>query len=483
MKCVPFRHISAISYATLLLFNQEAHAQSLETQAEQTEQGNIQALRNELDQRIKELEALKRKLADEEASFQRLSRAIDSGKLATERGAGGQDVNGLPVGAAATGGATAAVQAVQSTTTAQNTPTDQGAAPAGAATPQEQNAGQPAQQGQQAAPNANQPVGQAPVADTRPPAVAPIFDQPGVLTPRHTLVVEPYFQYGYSSQNQLSLVGYTIIPALLIGLINVSEVKTTTLIGGVAMRYGLTNRMEVEVRVPYVYQSNDVVARQIFTGAASNSVISSNGHNIGDVEMTLRYQLNEGGPDKFYYVGWLRFKTETGKSPFDVVTDCVTTCIANTTGTGLPLQQPTGTGFYAIQPGLTWLFPTDPVVFFGNFSYLHSFGADKSLTLIDGTQEPLGKVQPGDIWGFNVGMGLSLNEKASVSIGYDQSIVLPTSQNGQTVPGSVRVTLGTLLIGYSYRLSPKTTLNFSIGAGLTRDTPDLTLTLRVPMSF
>ena len=145
--------------------------------------------------------------------------------------------------------------------------------------------------------------------------------------------------------------------------------------------------------------------------------------------------------------------------------------------------EPTGSGFLAVQPGLTWLYPSDPVVFFGNFSYLHSFGKDESLTLLDGATEPLGKIQPGDIWGFNIGMGLALNEKASVSIGYDMSIVQPTSQNGQTVVGSVRTVLGTLLIGYSYRVTPKTTLNFSIGAGLTRDTPDLTLTMRVPISF
>ena len=125
----------------------------------------------------------------------------------------------------------------------------------------------------------------------------------------------------------------------------------------------------------------------------------------------------------------------------------------------------------------------DPVVFFGNFSYLHSFGKDESLTLLDGVKEPLGKVQPGDVYGFNVGMGLSLNEKASISLGYDQSIVLTTKQDGVAVPGTTRLILGTLLLGYSYRLSPKTTLNFTIGAGLTRDTPDLTLTLRVPMSF
>lgn len=481
MKCVRFRQIRAISYAALLAFSVETHAQSLETQAAQADQANIKALRIEVDQRLKELEALKRKLADEEANFQQLSRRLNAGQLDTRRATGGTDVNGMPVGAAATGGATAAVQAVQADQAAQaGAPAS---AQSGAAAQGDQNAGNNAgNTAQQGTPTT--PVGQAPVADTRPPAVAPIFDQPGVLTPRHTFVVEPYFQFGYASENQISLVGYTIIPALLIGLINVNEVKTTTLTGGVAFRYGITNRMEFEVRVPYVYQWNDVVAREPFVGTAANTTISSSGHDIGDVEMTLRYQFNQGGPDKFYYVGWLRLKTATGKSPFDVVTDCVVSCVASTTAnTGLPLQQPTGSGFLAIQPGLTWLFPTDPVVFFGNFSYLHSFGKDESLTLLNGVTEALGKIQPGDIWGFNIGMGLSLNEKASVSIGYDQSIVLPTSQNGQTVPGSVRVVLATLLIGYSYRLSPTTTLNFSIGAGLTRDTPDLTLTLRVPLSF
>ena len=69
------------------------------------------------------------------------------------------------------------------------------------------------------------------------------------------------------------------------------------------------------------------------------------------------------------------------------------------------------------------------------------------------------------------------------SIGYDQASVGKTRQNGQTSAGSVRVQLGTLLLGYSLRLSDKRTLNLTLGAGLTRDTPDISLTLRVPMSF
>ncbi|KJK00245.1 acetate kinase [Burkholderiaceae bacterium 26] len=328
------------------------------------------------------------------------------------------------------------------------------------------------------------PVGKPPEPPDRPPRIAQIFDEPSALTPPGKVVVEPSLQMAYSSSDRVALVGYTIIPALLIGLIDVRQVKTTTLTGTVALRYGLARRWELEARVPYVYSASDTVSRELFTGTATDNAFSSHGRGIGDVELTARYQINAGGVDKPFYIGWLRFKTRTGKDPFDVTTDCVTRCVSNTTGTGLPLQQPTGSGFFAVQPGLTWLFPTDPAVFFGSISYLHNFERkDVSLNLVDGSKQFLGNVKAGDIIGLNFGMGLALNEKASFSIGYDQSIIAPTKQNGQRVPGSVRTILGTLLVGYSYRLSPKMSLNLSVGAGLTRDTPDLTVTLRLPIQF
>ena len=56
-------------------------------------------------------------------------------------------------------------------------------------------------------------------------------------------------------------------------------------------------------------------------------------------------------------------------------------------------------------------------------------------------------------------------------------------QNGDPVRGSVRTQLASLLMGYSYRYSDKTAFSISVGAGLTRDTPDLTLNLKIPMSF
>jgi hypothetical protein len=80
-------------------------------------------------------------------------------------------------------------------------------------------------------------------------------------------------------------------------------------------------------------------------------------------------------------------------------------------------------------------------------------------------------------------MGLALNERASFSIGYDHNSVGRMRQNGEVIPGSVRVQLGTLLLGYSYRMKNNRTLSVSVGAGLTRDTPDVTLMVRMPFSF
>src|SRR5690606_15430634 len=151
-------------------------------------------------------------------------------------------------------------------------------------------------------------VGQAPEESTRPPEVAQIFDQPGVLTPRGTLVLEPSLQTGYYSNDRVALIGYTVIPAILLGLIDVRQVKTTSLSVGLAARYGLANRFELELKVPYLYLRGDTVSREIFTGSAQDSVFSADGSGLGDIEMTARYQLPNKGSDRPFYVLWLRYK-------------------------------------------------------------------------------------------------------------------------------------------------------------------------------
>ncbi len=101
------------------------------------------------------------------------------------------------------------------------------------------------------------------------------------------------------------------------------------------------------------------------------------------------------------------------------------------------------------------------------------------------TQGPVyvGDVDPGDVFGFNFGMGLALNEKSSFSLGYDGASVAKTKINGVDAVNASRIQLGTLLLGYSQRLTPSTSMALTVGVGVTRDTPDVTLGLRVPISF
>lgn len=381
-----------------------------------------------------------------------------------------------------------ATQQTQQQNTQQQNPQTQQQPQGGAQNPQAQQQPQGGQQNPQAQqqpqgnqqnpqaqqtrpPNAPpQTVGQAPKREEKPPEVAPIFQQPGVLTPKGKVVFEPSLQYAYSTNDRVAIVGFTIIPALTIGLIDVRTVNRTTWTAAVTTRYGLTNRSEIELRIPYVYRNDSTISRPIGTGAPADTAFNASGQYLGDIEATMRYQFNDGGLDRPYYIGTLRVKSRTGRDPFEVSTTSIGPTLTN-----IENELPTGTGFWGVQPGLTVLYPSDPAVFFGSMTYLYNFTRD-----VGGT---FGKVDPGDIFGFNFGMGLALNEKASFSVGYDHAAVQKPKQNGVDTPNARMLQLGTLLLGWSYRLSPRTNMNLSLGIGVTRDAPDLQLTARFPTRY
>ena len=290
-----------------------------------------------------------------------------------------------------------------------------------------------------------------------------IDEQRGVLSPKGKLSIEPSVKYTLSTSNQVSIIGYSILPALVIGLIDVRSVDSNSITGAIALRYGLTDRVELEYKVPYLYRDDTTGSRDI-AGSDKEVVFNSNGNGLGDMEASIRYQLNKpGGPGPFY-VGGIRVKAKNGKDPFEVPID-------NTTE--LPEELPVGSGFWGVQPSVTVIYPSDPVVFFSSLNYLWN---------VERTVKGR-KIDPGDSIGVNFGMGFALNEKTSMSIAYDQSAISSNKQDGARLGNSKTTYVGSLIFGTSYKLGENTSFGISLGVGVTEAAPDLDLTLRVPFSL
>jgi hypothetical protein len=238
----------------------------------------------------------------------------------------------------------------------------------------------------------------------------------------------------------------------------------------------VTNRLELEAKLPYVYRNDDSVSRDPANPSAVDTAFNATGNGVGDIEFGARYQLNQPGSDGPYYIAGLRLKTRTGKDPFEV------SYVPGSTATSsLQEELPTGSGFYALQPSLSVIYPSDPAVFFGGINYMKNFSRDVNKALLPG--QYFGKVEPGDAAGFNFGMGLALNERAAFSLGYEHTYVGKTKVDGAAPAGATSTQLASLLMGYSYRVNNRSSVSLTLGAGLTRDTPDTQLTLRVPITF
>ena len=305
-------------------------------------------------------------------------------------------------------------------------------------------------------------------------------DVGGVLSPKGRLTIEPSIGVAYSSVNRIAIEGFTILPALLVGVIDVVEADRDSYAARLSARYGITNRLEVELTGSYLYRDDATRSREFLTGAVEESIYKAQGEGFGDLELGLRYQFRRRSSTSPFFVGNLRVKSDTGSDPFKI---SKTTTLDGQAQFSTEL--PTGSGFWSVNPSLTFMYPTDPVVFFGNVGYLWTKEDDKGTYLdAEGNLRGFGDVDPGDAYRMSFGLGLGLNETSSFSISY--SLDQFTRTRIQTaidpeISGS-DVTVGRLMVGYSLRLSNGMPFNLAVGIGATEDAPDTDLTVRIPFS-
>ena len=321
------------------------------------------------------------------------------------------------------------------------------------------------------------PVGEAPaMASTENKAAevqGALPEGARVLTPPGKFVVESGIEYSRSSSNRLVFRGVEIVPGIQLGLVDANDVAGDMAGGSVTLRSGVTDRIELAARIPYYYRHDlvTVLSQQVNTNQpAGTQTTSLEGHDLGDIELSARYQINRGiTPGSPIFVGGLTAKSTTGTGPFDVKFD----------GSGVATTLATGSGFWAVSPSITMLYPSDPVVLYATLGYNHSFGYNINKTI--GTTL-VGNVDPGDTVSLSMGFGFALNPQFSFSLGFSNTYVFVTrTELGSTLQRSNTAEGGSLSVGWSYVFSPTFTLSTNFDFGVTSDAPGLHVAFRMPL--
>lgn len=324
----------------------------------------------------------------------------------------------------------------------------------------------------------------------RPPAqeVAVLAEQGSVLTKAGRLTLEPTLEYARDDRNRFVFRGIEIPQSVLVGVFDINESRQDVFSAAGVVRYGLSNRIEVGVKVPYIYRQDTAVLvplvqnpPQSGTGTVNTSV---DGSGLGDIELMARYQINDGTGGWPFLTANVQVVTPTGTNPFEI----------KRTALGNATKAATGFGFWGVQPSITAIMPTDPATLFGVIGYNWNFGKDVDVRISDAQ---IDHVSPGSGPNLTMGLGLALNERASVSFAYAHNWIFPTKstirpiniQNGIPTLGDPLTTktrdlqIGRLLFGVSYRVNQNTTINWTVELGATDDATDLRTSLRIPISL
>ena len=231
-----------------------------------------------------------------------------------------------------------------------------------------------------------------------------------------------------------------------------------TLTNTLFLEKGVLNNLSINGTLPFVYKYDQ---RSINDDREVT--------DLGDVSAGLQYQPFKSGGDWPAMIVFLQGSFPTGRSPYKIDHDT---------------ELSTGNGYYAATGGLTFSKTIDPVVPFGSLFYTYGFPTTDT-DQIQPSGQTLTEVDPGESFGFSLGMASALSYKTSMNFTYQYAYHKESEYdfaNGSVYNSNSWVT-SSLSIGAGWRLSPKYSLFVKVGIGLTSDDPDFTFSIRIPVRF
>jgi hypothetical protein len=236
----------------------------------------------------------------------------------------------------------------------------------------------------------------------------------------------------------------------------IQNTRGHTITNTLALDYGLKDNLTANLTLPLVsrYSTSDV------SSGLSNA--------FGDIAIGARYQPFALKRDSTTFTGTGTLRLPTGRSPFKTIEN-----------TGLA----TGAGYTQISLGLNASRVIDPVALFGSVNLHYGLPA-KHLNQIRGDRT-LVKLEPGPGIGFGIGFAYALSYNISTTLSFQETISARsklTFADGSTARTSTQAS-AMLNLGLGVRTSPQTTVNYSVGVGLTNDSPDFTFGINLPLHF
>jgi hypothetical protein len=258
--------------------------------------------------------------------------------------------------------------------------------------------------------------------------------------------------YAYIGQEKIN----TDLTSGTATLFSIENTSSQTITNTLMLDYGVANNLTANVTMPLISRYSDTAG---FSGAS---------HTVGDLGLGVRWQPFETRRDEpaFTFTGGARIAS--GTSPFKV-----------DPSKGLA----TGSGIHTFNLGVNVTRIVDPVALFGSLNVGYGLKAKHLSQNFHGVL--LKEVKPGASFGFGVGFAYALSYKITTSFSFQESISARSTlsfDNGRSAQTGTQ-SAGVLSIGAGYRISPKTTVNVTVGAGLTAAAPNMTLSLGVPLAL
>lgn len=332
------------------------------------------------------------------------------------------------------------------------------------------------------------PVGSGVVSGTDRKTPAPTTAQEDITEQQQgtfgrNFSVELGTTYTHFGNARINLDGFLALDAIFLGTISIDRINADIFTLDPSVDIGLSDRLFVDAAMPILSRTSNFQSGGAGGSAAGLAERTVHGTGFGDASIGLSYRLFPETTKLPDVVINSRVKFPTGRHPFGIEFIEVEGTEGNLS---IPERLSFGTGVYGASLGFSMLKTLDPMIVFGSATYFRNF--ERSFNDIDeipGDQP--GKVKLGDAFQYGAGLAFALNDKSSISMSYTQRIVertvlTPDERDRRLVVGS-QANVALVNLGATFSLGENVALVTNVGIGLTDDSPDMALSVRIPYRF